>query len=101
MYGLVVMLSIPKLTKSKNIDDTYFLLFLGKSCVIKVYVSEISMEDGGVDRTVINCWQNHLGQMADFPPLLIFLTFLSGEGSEIGHICRWIVVKNCRWRGVG
>ena len=31
-----------------------------------------SMEDGGVDRTVIDCRQNHLGQMADFPPLLTF-----------------------------
>ena len=33
------------------------------------------MEDGGVDRTVIDCRQNQLGQMADFPPLLTFLTF--------------------------
>ena len=31
------------------------------------------MEDGGVDRTVINCWQQQLGQMADFPPLLTIL----------------------------
>ena len=30
------------------------------------------MEDGGVDRTVIDCQQNQLGQMADFPPLLTF-----------------------------
>ena len=34
-----------------------------------------SIEDGGVDRTVIDCWQNQLGQMADFPPLLTFLIF--------------------------
>ena len=33
------------------------------------------MEDGGVDKTVIDCQQNQLGQMADFPPLLTFLTF--------------------------
>ena len=33
------------------------------------------MEDGGVDRTVIDCWQNQLGQMADFPPLLFILVF--------------------------
>ena len=33
------------------------------------------MEDGGVDRTVINCWQQQLGQMADFPPLLTILGF--------------------------
>jgi hypothetical protein len=26
------------------------------------------MEDGGVDRTVIDCWQYQFGQMADFPP---------------------------------
>ena len=25
---------------------------------------------------------------------------LGGEGSKIGQICQWIVVKNCRWRGV-
>ena len=30
------------------------------------------MEDGGVDRTFIDCWQNQLGQMADFPPNLNF-----------------------------
>ena len=28
------------------------------------------MEDGGVDKTVIDCGQNQLGQMADFPLLL-------------------------------
>ena len=33
------------------------------------------MEDGGVDRTVIDCRQKQLGQMADFPPLLTFLIF--------------------------
>ena len=30
------------------------------------------MEDGGVGRTVIDCWQNQLGQMADCPPVLTF-----------------------------
>ena len=33
------------------------------------------MEDGGVDRTVIDCPQNQLGRMANFPPLLTFLIF--------------------------
>ena len=33
------------------------------------------MEDGGVDRTVIDCWQHQFGQMADFPPLLTILVF--------------------------
>ena len=33
----------------------------------------LSMEDGGVDRTVIDCQQNQLGQIADFPPLLTIL----------------------------
>ena len=33
------------------------------------------MEDGGVDRTVIDCWQHQLGQMADFPSLLTILVF--------------------------
>ena len=31
------------------------------------------MEDGGVDRTVIDCWQHQLGQMVDIPPLLTIL----------------------------
>ena len=30
------------------------------------------MEDGGVDKTVIDCGQNQLGQMADIPPLITF-----------------------------
>ena len=34
-----------------------------------------SMEDGGVDRTVIDYWPNQLGQMADIPPLLTFKFF--------------------------
>ena len=33
------------------------------------------MEDEGVDRTVIDCRQNQLGQMADFPTHLTFLIF--------------------------
>ena len=31
------------------------------------------MEDGGVDMTVVDGGTNHLGQMADFHPLLTFL----------------------------
>ena len=30
------------------------------------------MDDGGVDRTVIDCRQNQLGWMAEFPPCLTF-----------------------------
>ena len=33
------------------------------------------MENEGVDRTVIDGRQNHLGQMADIPPLLILKNF--------------------------
>ena len=33
------------------------------------------MEDGGVDRAVIDCRQNQLGQMANFLPLLTFSIF--------------------------
>ena len=33
------------------------------------------MEDGGVDRTVIDGWQHQLSQMADIPPLLTILVF--------------------------
>ena len=35
----------------------------------------LPMDDGGVDRTVLDCWQHQLGQMADFPPLLFILVF--------------------------
>ena len=31
--------------------------------------------DGGVDRTVIDCLENQLGQMADFPTPLTVLMF--------------------------
>ena len=41
----------------------------------KKYGLLLNMEDGGVDRTVIDCWQKQLGQMADFPPLLTFSIF--------------------------
>ena len=34
-----------------------------------------SMENGGVDTTVINGWQHKIGQMADFPPLLTSSVF--------------------------
>ena len=33
------------------------------------------MEGGDVDRTVIDCWQHQLSQMADFPPLLTISVF--------------------------
>ena len=33
------------------------------------------MEDGGVDMTVIDCWQSQLDQMADFSPILTFWIF--------------------------
>ena len=58
-----------------------------QDCAIELYnnIAEIgespfgfgveSMEDGGVDRTVIDYRQNQLGQMADFPPLITFLIF--------------------------
>ena len=35
----------------------------------------LTMEDGGVDRTVIDCWQNQMGPIANFPPLLTFSIF--------------------------
>jgi hypothetical protein len=34
-----------------------------------------SMEDGGVDRTVLDCQQNQLGQVAHFSSFLTFLIF--------------------------
>ena len=33
------------------------------------------MEDGGVDTTFIDSWQHKMGQMADFPPLLVSSVF--------------------------
>ena len=35
------------------------------------------MENGGGDTTVIDSWQQKLGQMADFPPLLATSVFVS------------------------
>jgi hypothetical protein len=43
--------------------------------MISSHYKQISMEDGGVDRNVIDCWQHQLSQMADFPPLLTSLVF--------------------------
>jgi len=37
----------------------------------KKYGLLLNMEDGGVDRTVIDCWQYQLGQMADLT-ILVF-----------------------------
>ena len=33
------------------------------------------MENGGVDRSALNCWKHQVGQTADFPPLLSILVF--------------------------
>ena len=41
---------------------------------MKIVLKGNNMEDGGVDRTVIDCQQNQLGQVADFP-LLTFKIF--------------------------
>ena len=46
-----------------------------KFCWLVNGKSRNSMEDGGVDRTVIDYWPNQLGQMADIPPLLTFKFF--------------------------
>ena len=48
------------------------------------------MEDGGVDRTVIDCQQNQLGQMADFPPHLTFLIF------DLSYIFEIIIIQQQR-----
>ena len=37
-----------------------------------IILTNQAMEDGGVDRTVIDCRHKPLGQMEDFPPLLTF-----------------------------
>ena len=47
---------------------------MGKKCHFGNF-SVTTMEDGGVDRTVINCQQDQLGQMADFPALITFFNF--------------------------
>ena len=52
---------------------------------------ESTMEDGGVDRTVIDCQQNQLGQMADFPPHLTFLIF------DLSYIFEIIIIQQQRW----
>ena len=42
-----------------------------------LYCQEIGyiMEDGGLDGTVVDCRQNHLGKFAGFPPFLTFSNF--------------------------
>ena len=39
-------------------------------CMIQLeIIIIIFFMDAGVDRTIIDCWENQLGQMADFLPL--------------------------------
>ena len=53
----------------------------------KLYVLfPLKMEDGGVDRTVIDCWQHQLGQMVDFSP---FLTY-----KNLMHLKLWVYTKS-------
>jgi hypothetical protein len=41
----------------------------------QILLGEKTMEDGGVDTTVIDSWQHKIGQMADFPPHLASSVF--------------------------
>ena len=41
-----------------------------------IAIKYLSMEDGGIDRTVIDCWQHQMGQIANFSPLLTYFYFL-------------------------
>ena len=62
---------VPRLDKifgQAFLRNVAYRLFFREEIVSWVYC----MEDGGVDRTVIDCRQNQLGQTADFPALLIF-----------------------------
>ena len=43
--------------------------------IIRIILCIDTMEDEGVDRTVMDCWQSQLGEMADFSPLLTFCIF--------------------------
>ena len=43
-----------------------FVLRTFQIAQIIIAIKHLSMEDGGVDRTVMDCRQNQLGQMADF-----------------------------------
>ena len=59
----------------KEVKNEHLLLFIVPWILLDPSPSCFSigtMEDGGVDRTVIECRQNQLGQMTDFPPLLTF-----------------------------
>ena len=42
------------------------------SIITRTFMYLVNMDDGGVDKPVIDSRQNQLGQMADFPPLLTF-----------------------------
>ena len=63
-------------------DNLQFSVYFVKEYISLYYIKSLRLvtlgnlvEDGGVDRSVIECRQNQLGQMADFPPLLTFLVF--------------------------
>ena len=64
-------------------DHKVFLLHWQKSKHQKIFICKwisvailtFVMEDGGVDRTIIDCRQNQLSQMVDIPPLYFVLTY--------------------------
>ena len=64
--------------KSEGLSDSSRESKEGVRKTIKnLYCQEIGyiMENGGVDGTVVDCRQNHLGKFADFPPFLTFSNF--------------------------
>ena len=46
------------------------------------------MEDGGVDKTIIDCQQNQLSQMVDIPPLYFVLTYKNLMNLE-SNVRKW------------
>ena len=46
---------------------------------LKIFSALPVMEDGGIDRTVIDCWQHQMGQIANFSPLLTYFYFLKSK----------------------
>ena len=60
-----------KYRKSEGLSDSSRESKEGvRKTIKKLYCQEIGyiMENGGVDGTVVDCRQNHLGKFADFPP---------------------------------
>ena len=74
-YGSPGLMPQKGKTKYYYILTSLFIYEYMISILNRNHYKQISMENGGVDRTVIDGWQHQLSQMADFPLLLTSFVF--------------------------